>query len=192
MPDINENRIHAFRTPADFNRWLEEHHASEPELWLKIYKKGSGEQTVSWSEAVIEALCWGWIDSVKMPLDDKAYLQRFTPRRKGSDWSKRNREHVEKLVAEGRMREPGLAHVRAAQSDGRWESAYAPSSEMTVPEDFMAALEVLPEAKAFFGTLNRANLYAIAYRLRTTKKAETRRKRFEKLLARLEKGEALH
>jgi uncharacterized protein YdeI (YjbR/CyaY-like superfamily) len=192
MPDIKENRIHAFRTPVDFNRWLEEHHASEPELWLKIYKKGSGEQTVSWSEAVTEALCWGWIDSVKMPLDDKAYLQRFTPRRKGSDWSKRNREHVEKLVAEGRMREPGLAHVRAAQSDGRWESAYAPSSEMTVPEDFMAALEVLPEAKAFFGTLNRANLYAIAYRLRTTKKAETRRKRFEKLLARLAKGEALH
>lgn len=126
-----------------------------------------------------------------MPLDDKAYLQRFTPRRKGSDWSKRNREHVEKLLAEGRMREPGLAHVRAAQADGRWENAYAPSSEMTVPEDFLAALALRPEAKAFFGTLNRANVYAIAYRLQTAKKAETRQKRFEKLLAMLENGEAL-
>lgn len=192
MPDINERRIHAFPTPADFSGWLEAHHASEPELWLKIYKKGSGERTVSWNEAVVEALCWGWIDSVKMPLDANAYLQRFTPRRKGSDWSKRNREHVERLMAENRLREPGLAHVRAARLDGRWENAYAPSSEMTVPEDLLAALETRPEAKAFFGTLNRTNLYAIACRLRATKKAETRGKRFETLLAMLEKGEALH
>ena len=88
MPDIDERRIHSFRTAAEFNRWLEAHHASDAELWLKIFKKGSGEETVTWHEAVVEALCWGWIDSVKMPLDDKAYLQRFTPRRKGSGWSK--------------------------------------------------------------------------------------------------------
>lgn len=192
MPDIDKNRIHSFQTPADFNRWLEAHHASEPELWLKIYKKSSGEKTISWSEGVVEALCWGWIDSVKMPLDANAYLQRFTPRRKGSDWSKRNREHVERLIAEERMREPGLAQVRAAQADGRWANAYAPGSEMTVPDDFLAALEARPEAKAFFGTLNRTNLYAIAYRLQTAKKAETRQKRFETLLALLESGEALH
>lgn len=164
MPNIDKTRIHSFCTPAEFNRWLEAHHASDAELWLKIFNKGSGKETIIWNEAVVEALCWGWIDSVKMPLDDKAYLQRFTPRRKGSSWSKRNREHVEKLISEGRMQEPGLAHVWAAQADGRWENAYAPSSEMTVPEDFLAALEPLPEAKAFFRTLNRANLYAIAYR----------------------------
>ena len=192
MPEIDEKRIHSFRTAAEFNRWLEEHHAAEAELWLKIFKKSSNEKTITWNEAVVEALCWGWIDSVKMPLDDKAYLQRFTPRRKGSGWSKRNREHVEKLFSEGRMQESGLAHVQAAQADGRWENAYAPSSEMTVPDDFLAALEPLPKAKAFFGTLNRANLYAIAYRLQTAKTVETRQRRFAKLLSLLEKGETLH
>lgn len=192
MLEIDAHRVHAFRTAADFNRWLEAHHASEPELWLKLYKKGSGEKTVSWNEAVVEALCWGWIDGVKMPLDESAYLQRFTPRRKGSRWSKRNREHVERLTAEGRMQEPGLVQVRAAQADGRWENAYAPGSEMTVPADFLAALETQSEAKAFFSTLNRTNLYAIAYQLQTAQKAETRRNRFETLLAMLERGETLY
>lgn len=126
MPEVDETRIHAFRTPAEFWSWLELNHASEPELWLKTYKKGSGQQTIVWREAVVEALCWGWIDGVSKSLDDKAYLQRFTPRRRGSNWSKINREHVERLVAEGRMQEAGLVHVRAAQADGRWEAAYAP------------------------------------------------------------------
>jgi uncharacterized protein YdeI (YjbR/CyaY-like superfamily) len=140
---------------------------------------------------VIAALCWDWIDGIRKPLDDQAYLQRFTPRRRGSNWSKRNREHVERLIAAGRMQEPGLAHVRAAQADGRWAAAYA-ASEMTVPEDFVAALEQRPKAKAFFETLNKQNRYAIAYRLQTARKPDTRQKRFEQFLTMLETGEKLY
>ena len=192
MPEPDQTRILAFEDSAAFWRWLERSHASEPEVWVKIFKKGSGQKTITWEEAVVEALCWGWIDGVKKPFDDQAYLQRFTPRQKGSSWSKRNREHVERLIAAGRMQEPGMVHVYAAQADGRWDAAYAPASEMTVPEDFLAALEQRPAAKAFFDTLNRQNLYAIAYRLQTARKPETRQKRFEQFLAMLEKGEKLY
>ena len=192
MPEPDKTRIHAFEDSAEFWRWLEINHASESELWLKIFKKGSGQKTITWDEAVVEALCWGWIDGVKKSFDEQAYLQRFTPRRKGSNWSKRNREHVERLITEGRMQESGMIHVRAAQADGRWQSAYDPPSEMTVPEDFLAALEERPNAKAFFATLNRQNRYAIAYRLQTAKKPETRQKRFEAFLEMLEREEKLY
>ena len=192
MPEPDQTRIQAFEDSAAFWNWLEQNHASEPELWLKIYKKGSGQKSINWEEAVVEALCWGWIDGIKKSLDDEAYLQRFTPRQKSSNWSKRNREHVDRLMAEGRMQEVGMVHVRAAQADGRWEAAYAPASEMTIPEDLLAALEERPQAKAFFETLNRQNLYAIAYRLQTAKKPETRQRRLEKFIAMMEKGEKLY
>ena len=189
MPEPNKDRILAFEDASAFGDWLENNHASEPELWLKIFKKGSGRRSIDWNEAVIEALCWGWIDGVKKSYDDKAYLQRFTPRRARSNWSKRNREHVERLIEEGRMQEPGMKHVRAARADGRWEAAYAPSSEMTIPEDFLTALEKRPEARAFFDTLSRQHLFTIYHRLHTPKKPETRQRWFEKLLTMLEKGE---
>lgn len=192
MPEPNKKRIKAFATPNAFGKWLKDNHSSETELWLKIYKKSSGRKTITWEESVIEALCWGWIDGLKKSFDDRAYLQRFTPRRKRSNWSKRNREHVERLIADGRMQPAGLVHVEAAKSDGRWESAYAPQSEMKVPDDFLAALENRPAAKKTFSKLNKANLYAIAYRLATAKKPETRQRRFDKLLAMLEKGEKIH
>ncbi len=192
MPEPNQERIRSFKNPQEFHHWLEHNHASEMELWLKIYKIGSGQATISWQEAVTEALCWGWIDGVKKPLDASAFLQRFTPRRSGSNWSKRNRENAEQLIKDGRMRAPGLIHVQAAQQDGRWENAYAPASEMRVPDDFIAALDKLPEAKRFFAELNKTNLYAIAYRLQTAKKPETRTKRLNQLLSMLQKGEKLH
>jgi uncharacterized protein YdeI (YjbR/CyaY-like superfamily) len=192
MLEPDKTRIQAFENPAAFGRWLELNHASEPELWIKMFKKGSGQKTINWQEAVIEALCWGWIDGIRKSWDDQAYLQRFTPRRQGSNWSKRNCEHVERLIAEDRMQEPGLVHVRAAMADGRWEAAYSPPSEMTMPEDFLAALEQRPTAKAFFETLNRQNQYAIAYRLQTARKPETRQKRLERFLAMLENGEKLY
>jgi uncharacterized protein YdeI (YjbR/CyaY-like superfamily) len=192
MPEPDKTRIRAFEDGPAFWQWLSQNHDVEPEVWLKIYKKGSGQKTIDWNGAVIEALCWGWIDGVKKTFDDQAYLQRFTPRRPGSNWSKRNREHVERLIAEGRMQEPGLIHVRAAQADGRWQAAYAPASEMTLPEDFLAALAERPSAKAFFETLNRQNRYAIAYRLQTARKLETRQKRFDTFLAMLEKEETLY
>ncbi|GJM41814.1 MAG: hypothetical protein DHS20C20_20960 [Ardenticatenaceae bacterium] len=190
MPEPDKTRTHAFEDSAAFRDWLEVNHVSQPELWLKIFKKGSGEKTISWNEAVIEALCWGWIDGIKKSFDDKAYLQRFTPRRNGSNWSKRNREHVERLIAEGRMQKSGMKHVHAAQADGRWEAAYAPASEMTIPDDFLAALAERPAAKEFFETLNKQNLYVIYYRLQTAKRPETRQKWFEKFLTMLENGES--
>ncbi len=188
MPEPDKTRTHAFEDSAAFHDWLEDNHLSQPELWLKIFKKGSGKKSISWKEAVIEALCWGWIDGIKKLLDDEAYLQRFTPRRKRSNWSKRNREHVVQLIAKGRMQESGMKHVRAAQADGRWEAAYAPASEMVIPDDFLAALEAVPAAKEFFATLKRQNLYTIYYGLETAKKPETRQRRFEKFLTMLENG----
>lgn len=192
MPEPNKKRTRAFQTPADFCAWLEDNHATETELWLKIHKKASGLKTITWQEAVIEALCWGWIDGVKKQLDDTSYLQRFTPRRPKSNWSKRNREHVESLLANGKMREPGLHHVREAQADGRWDAAYPPSSEMSVPDDFLAALNEHQIAKSFFSTLNKANLYAIAYRLHTARKPETRQRRFDSLLQMLMSQQSIH
>lgn len=191
-PKANCNNALTFATPKALSRWLQKNHATESELWVKIFKKGSGRSSVDWNEVVVEALCWGWIDGIKKPLDDQAYLQRITPRKRGSKWSKRNREHVERLTKEGRMQEPGLVHVRAAKADGRWDNAYAPPSEMTVPEDFLATLESRPKAKEFFETLSKANQFAIAYRLATAKKPETRERRIGKLLRMLENGEKLH
>lgn len=192
MPNPTPDRIWSFSTPNEFRTWLTANHLMESELWIKIHKKASGLKTITWEESVIEALCWGWIDGIKKALDDTSYLQRFTPRRRKSVWSKRNREHVERLIVEKRMTEFGMAHVEAAREDGRWAAAYAPASEMTVPDDFITAVNADPSSKRFFSTLNKANLYAIAYRLRTARKPETRKRRFEALLKMIANGEKLH
>ncbi|MEW5057217.1 MAG: YdeI/OmpD-associated family protein [Cycloclasticus sp.] len=181
MPEPDLARIMTFASPKDLDRWLKVNHAIESELWVKIFKKKTGIASVTWDDVVIEALCWGWIDGVKKSIDDQAYLQRVTPRRVRSNWSKRNRKHVERLLNEGRMMESGLVHVRAAKADGRWENAYA-ASEMKVPADFLATLESKPEAKHFFETLTKSSHYVIAYGLTSAKKPETRQRRFEKFL----------
>jgi len=170
-----------FASSNDLDQWLKENHSTESELWVKIFKKGSGLPSVTWNDVVIEILCWGWIDGIKKSIDDQAYLQRITPRKARSSWSKRNRDHVERLINEGRMQEPGLVHVRAAKADGRWENAYS-VSEMTVPEDFIAALETKLQAKLFYETLTKSSRYVIALSLTSAKKAETRQRRFEKYM----------
>jgi uncharacterized protein YdeI (YjbR/CyaY-like superfamily) len=181
MPEPDPLRIMTFVTPKDLGRWIKENYASESELWVKIYKKSTGIQSVTWNDVVIEALCWGWIDGVKKSIDDQAYLQRITPRQMRSNWSKRNTEHAERLISESRMMEPGLVHIRAAKADGRWENAYV-VSEMKVPADFLAALESKPNVKAFFETLNKSSRYVIAYGLISAKKPETRLRRFAKFM----------
>jgi uncharacterized protein YdeI (YjbR/CyaY-like superfamily) len=181
MPEPDPLRIMTFLTPKDLGRWIKENHASASELWVKIYKKSTGIQSVTWNDVVIEALCWGWIDGVKKSIDDQAYLQRITPRQMRSNWSKRNTEHAERLISESRMMEPGLVHIRAAKADGRWENAYV-VSEMKVPADFLAALESKPNVKAFFETLNKSSRYVIAYGLISAKKPETRLRRFAKFM----------
>ena len=188
MPEPNPKRIMTFATPKDLGQWLKVHHATESELWVKIFKKKTGIPSVTWDDVVIEVLCWGWIDGVKKSLDEQAYLQRVTPRKAHSSWSKRNREHVERLIHQGRMTESGLVHVRAAKADGRWENAYR-VSEMRVPADFLAALESEPKAKHFFETLNTSNRYVIAYRLTSAKRPETRQRRFAQFIDTLARQE---
>ena len=184
MPEPDPLRIMSFATPKDLGEWLKVNHATESELWVKIFKKNTGIQSVTWNDVVIEILCWGWIDGVKKSIDDQAYLQRITPRTARSNWSKRNTEHVERLINEDRMKEPGLVHVRAAKADGRWENAYV-VSEIEVPADFIAALENQPIVKQFFETLNKSSRYVIAYGLTSAKKPETRQRRFTKYMTML-------
>lgn len=149
MPEPDPLKIMTFVTPKDLSQWLKVNHTSENELWIKIYKKNTGIQSVTWNDVVLEILCWGWIDGIKKSIDEQAYLQRITPRKTRSNWSKRNTEHVECLISKNRMMEPGLVHIRAAKADGRWENAYV-ASEMEVPADFLVALESKPHVKAFF------------------------------------------
>ena len=181
MPEPDPLKIMTFTTPKGLDEWLKVNHATESELWVKIFKKNTEIQSVTWNDVVVEILCWGWIDGVKKSIDDQAYLQRITPRTARSNWSKRNTEHVERLINEDRMKESGLVHVRAAKADSRWENAYV-VSEMEVPADFLAALESKPNVKEFFETLNKSSRYAIAYGLISAKKPDTRMKRFEKFM----------
>lgn len=188
MPKPNPERTMSFARPEDFSQWLKANHTRESELWVKIFKKNSGIASITWDDVVIEALCWGWIDGIKKSFDEQAYLQRVTPRKARSVWSKRNREHAERLISEGKMTEAGLKQILAARGDGRWDNAYA-ASELTVPEDFLAALEREPNAKRFYNTLNKSNRYVIAHGLTSAKKPETRLRRFDKYMASLVREE---
>lgn len=178
----------AFKTPSAWAQWLETHHDTAPGLWVRFYKKASGVRSITYAEALDEALCWGWIDGQAKPFDERSWLQRYTPRRPRSAWSKRNREHVARLTEEGRMRPSGLAQVEAARADGRWDRAYDSPANIQVPADFLEALTREPQAETFFKTLNRVNHYAIAYRLQTAKKAETRQRMLERFLQMMRDG----
>jgi uncharacterized protein YdeI (YjbR/CyaY-like superfamily) len=187
-----EPLIKSFKDAAAFGSWLKKNHAKSSGIWIKFFKKNSGVKSVVYSEALDEALCWGWIDSQTKTFDAKAYLQRFTPRRSRSIWSKRNRDHVARLVKEKRMQASGLAEVNAAKKDGRWEVAYDSPKNMEVPQDFLKELSKNKKAKKFFDSLNRANVYAIAWRLQTAKKPETHAKRLRDILKMLGEGKKFH
>ncbi|HEY0392601.1 MAG TPA: YdeI/OmpD-associated family protein [Solirubrobacterales bacterium] len=188
----DELPILLFASPLDFEAWLEENHASSAGLWLKIAKKGSGVESVSYAQALELALCFGWIDSQKRGFDAQHFLQRFTPRRPRGKWSLINREKAEALLAAGTMRPAGLAEVEAAKADGRWQAAYAGQRAAEVPEDLQRELDRNDSARAFFATLDSANRYAILYRLQEAKKPETRERRLRKFIAMLERGEKIH
>jgi uncharacterized protein YdeI (YjbR/CyaY-like superfamily) len=182
----------SFQDAAALGGWLSKHHDSASELWVRIFRAGSGKPSVTWTECVVEAIRFGWIDGQKQPLDAESFLQRLTPRKPKSNWSSKNREHATRLIAEGRMTPAGLIHVEAAKTDGRWENAYAGSAGMTIPQDFLDVLATMPAAKTFFETLDRKNLYSIYYRLHTAKRPETRAKRMAQILAQLDRGERFH
>ena len=181
-----------FKNAKAFDAWLKKHHASADGLWLKIARQGAGEASVTYAEAVEVALCWGWIDGQKKALDDQHFLQRFTPRRARSIWSRINVDKATALIQAGRMQAPGLAQVEAAKADGRWEKAYEGARRSEVPEDLQAALDGEPKAQAFFATVNAANRYAVLWRVQTAVKAETRAKRIAQLVAMLARGETIH
>ena len=183
--------IEHFMDAAAWERWLEQHPESTG-VWLKIAKKDSGVASVSYSEALDVALCHGWIDGQKKGYDAQCFLQRFTPRRARSTWSKINVARIESLVAAGRMRPAGLREVEAARADGRWDAAYDGAKSMAVPAGLAKALAKNRKAKAFFDTLDKTNRYAVCWRVQTAVKPETRQARVEKLVAMLARGEKIH
>ena len=191
MP-TNELPILSFASVALWEQWLSEHHARCDAVWLKIAKKASGIASVTHDEALDVALCYGWIDGQRKTADSEFFLQKFTPRRPKSLWSKRNIAKVAELTAARRMQPSGLAEVEAARRDGRWGAAYDSPKDMVVPEDFLQALRENEQALAFFNTLSKANVFAIAWRLQTARKPETRQRRFTALLAMLEREEKFH
>lgn len=184
--------IQAFAAPKAFTSWLAKHHKSSSGIWVRLFKIKSGVPSITYAEALDVALCYGWIDGLKKTYDTDSWIQKFTPRRPKSIWSKKNREHVERLVKSGMMRAAGIKEVEAAKADGRWEQAYDSPSNMVVPADFLKELARNKKAEAFFKTLNKTNTYAIAWRLQTAKKPETRDKRMKAILEMLKKGEKIH
>ena len=190
IPD--PKRIRGFKNASVFETWLAKHHARESELWLKIHKKDSGLPTVTYAEALDVALCWGWIDGLKKSFDESSFLQRFTPRKPKSVWSQINRPHVARLIASGRMTEHGQRHIDTAKADGRWGAAYAPASQMTIPDDLAAAIEAEPKAFATFKRLSKQNLYALAHRTRLVKTASVRAAKIARFVAMLARGETIY
>lgn len=180
-----------FRTPVDWEQWLRENHDSANGVWLKIAKKDSGVASVNYDQALEAALCYGWIDGQVRGLDSTFYLQRFTPRRARSTWSKRNVGIAEQLIQAGRMRPAGLVQIEAAKQDGRWAAAYAGSKAGDVPPELQAALDEHPKAKAFFESLSKSQRFAFCFRIQTAKKPETKQAHVEKYIKMLRAGQKL-
>jgi uncharacterized protein YdeI (YjbR/CyaY-like superfamily) len=185
-PDLDELVV---ADAGELREWLRDHHTTSPGVWLALTRKGGAVTTVTWQEAVDEALCVGWIDGQRRKRDDQTSLIRYTPRGPRSMWSLRNVGHVARLEAEGRMLPAGRAAVAAAQADGRWDAAYAPSSESEVPTDLAAAVAADPAAQAMFDVLTKANRFALIHRLGAVKRAETRERKIIEFVAMLARGE---
>ncbi|OFW76974.1 MAG: hypothetical protein A2201_12100 [Alicyclobacillus sp. RIFOXYA1_FULL_53_8] len=181
-----------FASQGAWEQWLDTYHERSEGIWVKIAKKDSETTTVSYSEALEVALCYGWIDGQKKPYDLDMWVQKFTTRRPKSVWSKVNVDKVMLLVASGRMKPSGMKEVNAAKEDGRWDAAYESQRNFTIPDDFQIELEKNEQAKSFFGTLNRQNRYAICYRIQTAKKPETRKARIDKFVEMLANSQMLY
>src|SRR5689334_9079010 len=185
-------RPRSFRSSEELRAWLAKEHTRAPGLLLRIYKKDSGVTSVTYAEALDQALCFGWIDGQKMPFDANSWVQKFTPRRAKGRWSKINVGHVDRLIREGLITPAGLKEVEAAKADGRLAAAYDSPANATVPPEFVKELARNAKAKQFYATLNKTNLYAIAYRLQTAKRPETKIKRMKLIIDMLARGEKFH
>jgi uncharacterized protein YdeI (YjbR/CyaY-like superfamily) len=192
MPKELDLPVKEFKTQAAWEKWLEKNHDRSQGVWMRFYKKASGVKSMNYDQALDGALCYGWIDGQTNKYDDDSWVQRFTPRRARSLWSKRNIGHVDRLTKAGKMRAAGQAQIDAAKADGRWDIAYDSHSTMEIPEDFLKALGKNKKALAFFESLNKNNKFSIAYRLQTAKKPETREKRMKQILEMMKNGEKFH
>ncbi len=181
-----------FATRAEWAAWLAAEHSASAGVWLKIARKDGGAESVSYSDALDVALCHGWIDGQKDRLDERFWLQRFTPRKPRSRWSKRNRERAEALIAGGEMAAAGMAEIERARADGRWDAAYDSHSTATVPDDLQAELAGNAAAREFFEGLDSTNRYAILYRIQEARRPETRARRIAKYVAMLSEGRKIH
>jgi uncharacterized protein YdeI (YjbR/CyaY-like superfamily) len=181
-----------FKTAKNWRKWLIENYMSSNGVWFRFYKKDSGIKSINHDQALEEALCFGWIDGQLKSNDEKSYFQKFTPRRKGSIWSKRNIEIIKKLIKENKMHSSGLKEVEKAKTDGRWSKAYDSPANMNIPDDLLNELSKRTKAFSFFKTLNKTNTYAIAWRLQTAKKPETRQKRMKSIVEMLEQNKKFH
>jgi len=192
LPTASNLPIQSFATPEAWEDWLGVHSGEPDGIWIKIAKKGSGIPTVTYEEALDVALCYGWIDGLLRSINAQYYMQKFTPRRSKSLWSKRNISKVTELIAAGRMQPSGLAAIDAAKADGRWAMAYDPPTTMQMPDDYKSALASNPAAKAHYETLNKTNVYAILWRIQTAKNPATRKQQIETLVAMLAAGKHIH
>lgn len=177
---------------GSWRAWLEANHESERGVWLRLARKGSRQRSVSRQEALDAALCYGWIDGQAKRNDEESWLQKYTPRGRRSIWSKRNREHVERLIAAGEMRPAGFRAIEAAKADGRWDRAYDSPATADVPDDLRQALDAAPEARQAFNALSAQNRFAILHRIQTAVRADTRARRIEKFVSMLQEGETIH
>jgi uncharacterized protein YdeI (YjbR/CyaY-like superfamily) len=184
--------VRAFKSARAFHLWLSRNHEKSPGIWLRFFKKASGVPSVTYREALDEALCHGWIDGQVKKFDERSWLQRFTPRRPRSLWSRRNVANVERLTSEGRMTPAGFRQIEQARADGRWAAAYDSPGDMKIPDDLLQAFAQNPKAHRFFKTLNRTNTYAILWRLQTARKPETRLRRMTAILEMLNNGKKFH
>ena len=181
-----------FNDQATFEAWLNDHQSYEKGVWIKFAKKGSGTSSISYADAVESALCYGWIDSQAASFDEQFYLQKFSPCKPKSKWSKLNTEKAEALIAAGRMQPSGYRQVELAKADGRWKAAYEPQSQISIPEDFSTALEENPKAQEFFSTLNSQNRYAILHRIQITRNPSDRSARIKKFIEMLSANEKIY
>ena len=181
-----------FASQALWEQWLDQNHTVSKGIWLQMFKKNSGIASVNYAQALDVALCYGWIDGQLKSIDGLSYMQRFTPRRPKSIWSKRNIEHIARLITEGRMKPAGLKEAESAKSDGRWEVAYDGQGSMNLPSDFLEELTKHSEAFIFYESLNKANKYAIAWRIQTARRPETKEKRMKEILEMLARKEKFH
>lgn len=189
---VDPNKVREFADAATFYDWLSKHHESWDELWIKIHKKGSGLPSINAKEAIDVVLCWGWIDGIGKSFDDRSYVQRYTPRRPKSVWSKINVDNVARLVREGRMTEHGLKQVELAKADGRWDRAYGSGRDFALPAEMLAAIEAEPKAKDMLGRLTEQNRFALAFRVHNVKTEATRQKKIAEFVAMLARGETIY